>query len=83
MGKNQNQLFRFFGGRRCWLAVSFFFNTAVHILFFENIFYRVKFWTFGRSGRKHPFGCWKIGKKKDGNSGDSGRGQADLGSASV
>ena len=27
---------------------------------FENVFYSVKLWTFWRSGRKHPFGWWKI-----------------------
>ena len=47
----------------------------------KNFFYRVNLRTFWRSGGKHPFGWWKI--KKDGNLGDSARGQADPGSAAV
>ena len=47
---------------------------------FKKIIARPDFFLGGRSGGKRPFGWWEIKKKRDGNSGDSARGQADPGS---
>jgi hypothetical protein len=36
----------------------------VPFLLKKRVFYRVNSWTFLRSGGKHPFGWWKIKKRK-------------------
>jgi hypothetical protein len=59
------------------VTLFLFFLQLYPPFFFEIFFYSVKFGTFWRSGRKHPFGWWKI-SKKNGNLGNSARGLADV-----
>jgi hypothetical protein len=61
--KIKNRLFWSFWGRRCWLALSFFFfYTAIGSFFLHFSMRKIRDFFFGRSDKKHPFGWWKFKK---------------------
>jgi hypothetical protein len=53
------------GGFQAMLAASGGNLQIRTLLIIKKVFYRVNSGTFGRSGGKHPFGWWKIEKKKE------------------